>query len=198
MLNPDGHPLVAATLDTAMAGMAKVRARMVPEARGKVLEIGLGTGMNLPFYEDVELVVGIEPDPHMRRRAALRAAQVSVPVEIVDAFAEDLPFEADHFDTVVATWVLCTIPDPVAAAAEMRRVLKPEGTLLFAEHTVSEHAALVAIQTALNPLWRRAAGGCNLTRDAVQILRDAGFELDVRAPKRTWSTIVPTYRGTGR
>ena len=181
-----------------MAGLDRIRCRLIPQARGRVLEIGVGTGLNLPHYGELEELVGIEPDPHMRRRAERRAAELSLRIEIVDASAEDLPFETDHFDTVVATWVLCTIPDAQAAAREMRRVLKPEGLLIFAEHTASVHRPLRAVQDAINPVWKRFAGGCNLNRDGLGILREAGFELDVREPRRIWTTIVPQYRGTGR
>lgn len=192
------HPFVAATLDLAMRGFEDLRARMLPAATGDVLEIGLGTGLNLPHYGEVSSLTGIEPDPHMRRRAAARAAELGVAIEIVDASAEDLPFPDHRFDTVVATWVLCTIPDPEAAAAEMHRVLRPGGLLIFAEHTASEHAPHRAFQRALNPLWRRIAGGCNLDRDSLGILRRTGFELEVRAPRNTWLHLIPTYRGTGR
>lgn len=196
MLRPEGHPVLAAILDTAMAPMATHRARLVPRAHGRVVEIGMGTGANLPYYRDVTEVVGVEPDPHMRRRALERAAACDVPVTVVDASASDLPFPDASFDSAVATWVLCTIPDPDAAARELRRVLKPGGTLVFAEHTVSPHPAPRAVQQLLTPAWKRIAGGCHLDRDGLGILERAGFVLDVDPhPGAGWS-LTPVFRGT--
>ncbi len=193
-----GHPVVARILDPAMAVFEPVRARLLPLATGRVLEIGVGTGLNLRHYRDVREVVGVEPDPYMLERARPRAEAAPFPVALHEASAEALPFDDASFDSAVATWVLCTIPDPVAAARELRRVIKPGGLLVFAEHTVSPHAPWRCLQRAADPVWRRVAGGCHLTRDGVRILRDAGFDLDVRPPRNTWAAPIPTYRGTGR
>lgn len=196
MLDPEGHPYVAAILDVAMAGMEGTRARLIPQARGRVLEIGMGTGANLPHYGAVDEVVGLEPDPHMRKRAARRASELHVPVQLVDADAAHLPFPDASFDTVVATWVLCTIPHAEQACVEMRRVLKPDGLLIFAEHTLSRHAPQQHLQHLLTPVWKRFAGGCHLDRDSLAMLRQAGFVLEVDPnPRDTW-TLVPVYRGT--
>ena len=181
-----------------MAGLDRVRAKVVPSADGEVLEIGLGTGLNLVHYQAIERLVAVEPDPHMRRRAEARLGAASFPTELLDCSAEDLPFQDQVFDTVVATFVLCTIPDPEAAVHEMHRVLRPGGRVLFAEHTVSGHAAHRAVQGALDPVWCRIAGGCHLTRDPVAMLRAADFEVQVTGPRRTWSTLLPVYRGVAR
>lgn len=194
-----GHPVVAATLDLAMWSLRGVRRRLLPEARGRVLEIGCGTGANLPFYTDAERVVAIEPDPHMLRRARRKAARAAVPVELLRGSAEDLPFADASFDTVVATWVLCTIPHPERAAREMRRVLHPDGALLFAEHTRAAGPRAAGLQHALNPAWARIAGGCHLDRDALGILAAAGFrDLEVEPIGRQSWTLLPMLRGSGR
>ncbi len=191
-----GHPVVAATLDLAMWSLRGVRRRLVAEARGRVLEIGCGTGANLPFYGGAERVVAIEPDPHMLRRARRKAARAAVPVALVRASAEDLPFADGSFDTVVATWVLCTIPHPERAAREMRRVLRPDGVLLSAEHTRAGGARAASLQHALNPAWARIAGGCHLDRDAPRILEAAGFRgLEVEPIGRQSWTLLPMQAG---
>lgn len=198
MLRPEGHPYVAATLDWAMRPLAKIRRRLLPQARGRVLEIGAGTGLNLAFYEGIDAWTGVEPDPHMRERAQPRLAQAPFPTELLADGAEALPFEDGVFDTVVATWVLCTIPDPESAARELRRVVKDDGLLIFAEHTRAPCAVTHGVQRAIDPVWKRFAGGCHLSRDAVGMLEEAGFALEVWAPKRPCLTVVPQYRGTGR
>lgn len=197
MRRPDGHPVLAAILDTAMAPLAGHRERLLPRASGRVLELGAGTGANFVHYDPARVteIVAVEPDPHMRRRAAER--DVAIPVTLVDAGGEALPFEDACFDTVVATWVLCTIPDPEAAAAELRRVVRPTGRLLFAEHVAAHHPVPATVQRTVDPLWCRVAGGCHLHRDGLGILRRAGFALEVDdAPAQTWS-LAPIYRGSG-
>ena len=196
MLRDSGHPVVASLLDVAMYSFRRTRAKLIPKARGEVLEIGLGTGANLEFYGDISSLTAVEPDPHMRARALPRAAAAPFPVEILSVGAESLPHRDHSFDTVVATWVLCTIPDPRAAVQEMRRVLRPSGRLLFAEHTVSPSAAPAAMQRLLNPCWCRLAGGCHLNRDSLGLLREHFRDLtvDTRSPQR-WS-IAPSFHGT--
>ena len=191
-----GHPVVAAALDVLMWGLRDVRRRVLSEARGRVLEIGCGTGANLPFYTEAAQVIAIEPDPHMLRRARKKALRATVPVELLRGSAEDLPFADGTFDTVVATWVMCTIPHPERAAAEMRRVLRPDGVLLFAEHTRAAGARAASLQHALNPAWARIAGGCHLDRDALGILEAAGFRgLEVEPIGRQSWTLFPMVSG---
>ena len=181
-----------------MAPLAPLRPEVVEPARGRVLEIGVGTGLNLGLYRDVTEVHAIEPDPHMLRRAEARARELGVPVTFHATGAESLPFPDASFDTVVATFVFCTIPDPAAAAAEVLRVLRPGGTLRFAEHVRSEVAPIRAAQRALDPVWCRLAGGCHLTRDPVALFAAAGaVDLDVRIERGRWS-LMPVIVGVGR
>lgn len=192
-----GHPWVAASLDLMMFPLRGLRGKVVGEASGKVLEIGVGTGMNFSRYGDIEILHGVEPDPFMLKRAQQRAREVDLTIELVDAGAEDLPWSDNYFDTVVATWVLCTIPEPARALEEMCRVTKPGGRLLYVEHTRSRGPSAQRMQDRLNPLWNRIAGGCNLNRNSVDLIRDSGYEeLQVKACGSEDWTLLPVYRGT--
>lgn len=171
------HPIIAATLDLTMRSLARVRERVVPEAEGRVLELGCGTGLNFRYYREQVDLVAIEPDPHMRKRAHQKAAERSGPLELLDASAEELPFEDRSFDTVVATFVLCTIPRADRALAESLRVLRPGGRLLFAEHVRSVHGFMARCQDVVTPAWKLVAGGCHLNRPAVELIEAAGFEV---------------------
>ena len=195
----DGHPLLARTLDWVMRPLYPARREVVPEARGKVLEVGVGTGLNFGLYGEVESLSGVDPDPFMLARARPRAAELPFPVDLHQAGAEQMPFGDGHFDTAVITFTLCTIPDPPAALTEVRRVLKPGGEVLFVEHTRSIQPALASVQDLLTPLWRYIGGGCHLNRRGVELLRAAGFE--VRHTEPVWSerwTLFPVYRGVAR
>ncbi|MEN0067172.1 MAG: class I SAM-dependent methyltransferase [Myxococcota bacterium] len=180
MRKPTGHPLLARLIDWTMAPLDAVRGKLVPHARGEVLEIGFGTGLNLPHYnfDQVRSLTAIEPDPHMRVRAEARVERLALPVTLVEGFAESLPFETATFDEVVMTFTLCTVKDPKAALAEIRRVLRPQGVLRFAEHTVSDHGATRAFQHAIDPVWAHFAGGCHVVRDAAHLIGEAGFSID--------------------
>ena len=195
----DGHPWLAATLDVVMRPMYPARRFVVPEASGEVLEIGAGTGLNFALYDPAHVtrLAAVEPDPHMLRRAREKAADVGIPIELHAAGGESLPFADRSFDTAVITWALCTIPEPDAALAEVRRVLRPGGRLLFIEHTRSRQPMLARVQTTLTPLWRRLAGGCHLDRPAVDLVRASGLEVaEVVAVGRDRWTLLPIYRGT--
>ncbi len=195
---PRGHPWLAATLDLMMRPLWPARRLIVPEARGEVLELGVGTGLNFELYDAaaVTRLVGVEPDPHMLRRARRRASSLAMPVALVQASAERLPLASERFDTVVVTWALCTIPDPAAALDEARRVLRPRGRLLFVEHTRSTQPALARLQHALTPLWMRICGGCHLDRPAVELVRASGLAVtDVVPVGRERWTLLPVYRG---
>lgn len=153
------------------------RDRVVPRAQGRVLEIGIGTGLNLPHYDPMRVtsIVGVDPSAQMHRLARRRLDRTSLRVELVALSAERLPLEDRSFDTVVCTFTLCTIPDPLAALKEMRRVLRPDGRLLYAEHGRSPDAAVRRWQSRLQPLWGRIAGGCQLGRDIEALLEAGGF-----------------------
>lgn len=190
------HPWLAAVLDVVMQPLWPTRERVVPQASGRVLEIGIGTGLNLALYRDLEALVGIEPDPHMLARARARAERLPFPTELHQIGAESLPFDAASFDTVVVTFTLCTIPDPQGALAEVRRVIKPGGRVLFAEHVRSSRPLLARVQTTITPLWRRIGGGCQLDRPSVELLGQAGFAIESMEPfgRPDWS-LVPVYFG---
>ena len=166
-----------------------------------MLELGAGTGANLPYYgAGVGRLVLAEPDPSMRRRLERRLAGAAVTAEVVDAMAERLPFADAAFDTVVATLVLCTVADPAAALAEVRRVLRPEGALLLLEHVAAGHRA-GAWQRRLQPVYGRLAGGCVLHRATERTVADAGFALEVTArfaPPGPGGGLFPHVSGIAR
>lgn len=154
------------------------RERVVPLAEGRVLEIGIGSGLNLPFYSDkVSEIIGIEPHQTLNRMAAKRMAESRIPVRLINGSAEDMPLDSADFDTVVTTWTLCSIPDGVRALREMRRVLKPGGQLVFFEHGRAPDAGVARWQERLNPVWNYCAGGCHLNRPIDAMIREAGFSL---------------------
>jgi len=193
----EGHPWLAATLDVVMRPLYPARRLVVPEARGDVLEVGVGTGLNLSLYQNIESLTGIEPDPHMLARARPRTEGLPFPTELLQAGAERMPFDAGRFDTAVVTFTLCTIPDTETALREIRRVLKPGGRMLFVEHTRSIQPMLASVQDAMTPLWKHLAGGCHLNRRAIELVRRAGFH--VAFSEAVWSerwTLTPVYRGT--
>ena len=155
------------------------RQQTIGAARGHVLEIGVGSGMNLPVYGSaVDRVCGIDPSPELLDRARERVAAARVPVSLARAAAEQLPFRDAAFDTLVMTWTLCSIPNPSAALNEMRRVLKPGGRLLFVEHGLAPEPAIIRWQHRLTPCWRRIGGGCHLDRKMDDLIRNAGFRVD--------------------
>jgi len=156
------------------------RARWVPRARGHVLEVGVGSGLNLSFYEPgrVERVTGIDPSEPLLARAGERARAAPVPVTLVRAPAEDLPFPDRSFDSAVITYTLCSVEDPRRALAEIRRVLRPEGEVLFVEHGLARDPEPRRWQRRLTPAWRRVGGGCHLDRDIFAELRAGGFRID--------------------
>ena len=159
--------------------LEEYRKRAIASARGVVLEIGVGSGLNLRLYvPPVERVCAIDPSPELLKLAKERSRQAAVPVSLVEASGERLPFAEAVFDTVVMTWTLCSIVDPVAALIEMRRVLKRDGCLLFVEHGLSSDYRVARWQHAFTPGWRHIAGGCHLDRRIDELIRAAGFRLD--------------------
>lgn len=163
--------------------VGRQREKVVPQARGRVLEIGIGTGRNIPYYDRsrVSQVVGVDPALRMHHLAEKRIRQTGLPVELIGLSAEKLPVADASFDTVVCTYTLCTIPDPLAALAEMKRVLVPGGRLLFSEHGVAPDASVARWQARLQPLWKPLAGGCHLNRDIPALLKEAGFHTQLQS-----------------
>lgn len=165
-------------MDWVMSGdeFRQLRGLLVQDARGEVLEIGLGTGLNLSHYSGrVSRLHAVDPAPLLPDRVAQRSRAVAFPVQITQISAETLPFDDRTFDCVVSTWTLCTIHDPVKALREVRRVLKPDGVFLFLEHGRSEDAKVAAWQDRLNPLQQVIGCGCNLNRKIDQLIRQAGL-----------------------
>ena len=158
--------------------LAGLRERLVGEAQGRVLEIGIGSGLNLPFYRrEVEVVLGIDPSPELLARARRQAAWVHFPVELCRGGAEELPLDAASVDSVVMTWTLCSVAEPARALGEIRRVLRPGGALLFLEHGQAPERSVARWQDRLTPLWRRIAGGCHLDRPVGRLIGAAGLRL---------------------
>ncbi|MGL4315212.1 MAG: class I SAM-dependent methyltransferase [Pseudomonas sp.] len=162
-----------------MGHVMKTRSKVVPQAEGRVLEIGIGTGLNLSFYDaqKVSAIVGIDPAAQMQNLARERAAQISVPVEMIALELGQIQAADASFDSIVCTFTLCTIPDPLAALVEMRRVLKPGGKLLFSEHGRAPDAKVRLWQDRLTPIWKPLAGGCHLNRDIPGLLQAGGFQI---------------------
>jgi ubiquinone/menaquinone biosynthesis C-methylase UbiE len=148
-------------------------------ATGRVLEIGVGSGVNLPIYGPaVDQVYGIDPSLELLHRANKRITDARVSVSLVRASAEQLPFSDAAFETLVMTWTLCSIPNPSTALGEMRRVLKSSGRLLFVEHGLSNEGPVIRWQHRLTPCWKRIGGGCHLDRKMDELIRAAGFRID--------------------
>jgi SAM-dependent methyltransferase len=162
--------------------IAKQREKVVPRAAGRVLELGIGMGLNLPFYDPakVESVTGVDPAAELRAiaRAAPRDPRLTVAVE--DGTAEDLPFAEASFDCVVCTFTLCSVADPARALGEARRVLKPGGRFLFCEHGLSPEPEVARWQRRIEPIWKRIAGGCHLSRPVTTAIEAAGFKVTRR------------------
>lgn len=156
------------------------RERVVPLADGRVLEVGMGSGLNLPFYdrERVELVWGLEPSAGMRRKAEPAVTASDLDVRVLDAPGERIPLDDTSVDTVVLTYTLCSIADWHAALAEMRRVLAPGGKVVFSEHGLAPDESVRRRQRRLNPAWKVVAGGCHINRPIVDGLEQSGFRVD--------------------
>ena len=164
---------------TEEEGLREMRRETLARASGRTIDLGAGTGANLGLYPGAvtELVLA-EPDPHMLRKLRPKAEEAGVDAEIVQAGAEDLPFEDSSFDTAVFTLVLCTVPDPAAALAEAARVLKPGGRLLFVEHVRSEDRGLARWQDRLERPWRFFGDGCHCNRDTVATIEASPLSVE--------------------
>jgi ubiquinone/menaquinone biosynthesis C-methylase UbiE len=166
------------------------RRRIVPAAQGRVLELGIGSGVNLPLYSaSVREVIGLDPSAKLLEMAGEAARPLARPIELLEGSAETIPLEDTSVDTVVSTWTLCSIPNVTRALAEVRRVLKPSGQFLFVEHGRSPDANVRRWQDRLTPMWKRLAGGCHLNRAIPELLQGAGFHIErletgyMRGPK---------------
>ena len=177
-----------------------LRARQVAEARGRVLEIGIGSGLNLPFYRrDIAAVIGIDPSLELLTMARKHTAWLHFPVKLLHGPAEALPLEDGSVDSVVITWTLCSVAEPARVLAEARRVLQPGGALIFIEHGQAPEAGVRRWQDRLTPLWRKLAGGCHLNRPIDRLIAQQGFRMAnletgylVKGPR------VATYHYLGR
>lgn len=158
----------------------KQREKVVPFAEGRILEIGMGSGLNLPFYnaDKVDMVFGLEPSQGMRDLAAPAAEAAPFEVRFLDLPGEEIPLEDNSVDSIVLTYTLCTIPDGPKALEQMRRVLKPGGKLLFSEHGKAPDANILKWQNRINPIWKIIGGGCNINKPIDLMIQNAGFKMD--------------------
>ena len=156
------------------------RHKVVPLAKGHVLEIGIGSGLNLQFYDSskVEYVWGLDPSAQMRKMTEKRAIKTPFEVEFIGLSGEEIPLESNRVNTVLVTYTLCTIPDVLQALSEMRRVLKPRGELIFCEHGLAPDEDVRRWQDRINPIWKRMGGGCNLNRPIPNIIKQGGFKIN--------------------
>ncbi len=155
------------------------RKKVVPSAKGRVLEIGIGSGLNLQFYNAsiVDRIWGLDPSARMRKRAARRARKFQFEVDFIGLSGSEIPLAVNSVDTVLVTYTLCTIPDVVQALREMKRVLRPGGELIYCEHGIAPDEEVRRWQKRLNPIWKRIGGGCNLNRPIPKLIEQGGFEI---------------------
>jgi len=155
------------------------REKIVPLARGKVLEVGIGTGLNLGYYDssNIEHLTGLDPSEENWKMNKLNAESLGLNLSFIQASAEDIPADNDEFDSVVITYTLCSIPDPIPSLLEIRRVLKPSGQLIFCEHGIAPDKKVEKWQHAVNPFWLTISGGCNLNRNIPDLLDKGGYKI---------------------
>lgn len=182
--------------------IAEQRRRIVPQASGRVLELGVGSGLNIAYYDRfrVEELLGLDPSCELLKLAEGRAADAPFPVTFLNAPGEAIPLGANTVDAVVSTYTLCTVADPAQALEEVARVLTPGGRLLFAEHGKANDPAVLKWQTRLTPAWKRLAGGCHLDRDIPALIEAAGLQFlwmergYIRGPKFLTFNLVGVAR----
>ncbi|MFT4565696.1 MAG: ubiquinone/menaquinone biosynthesis C-methylase UbiE [Saprospiraceae bacterium] len=157
----------------------KQREKIIPLVEGRVLEIGVGTGLNIPFYNasKVDYVMGIDPEVANWKEGKIDVAKLPFEYEFVEAFAEDIPADNHSFDSVVITYTLCSIPEVALAFDEIRRVMKPNGKLYFCEHGKAPDKVVQKWQNSINPMWKRIGGGCHLNRDIPSLILESGFKI---------------------
>ena len=156
------------------------RQKVVPQAEGNVLEVGIGSGLNLPFYDKskVKKIWGLDPSEELNRMASKVATEENLEVDFIISGAENIPLPDDHVDTVLITYTMCTIPEVEQANQEMKRVLKPGGKMIFCEHGKAPDPNIHKWQNRVNPFWKKIAGGCNLNRDIPDLIEASGFKLE--------------------
>ncbi|MDC2963467.1 class I SAM-dependent methyltransferase [Gammaproteobacteria bacterium] len=155
--------------------MSKLRSELIPLAKGKVLEIGLGSGLNIPHYNDISELIALEPSEELLALVQENSGEPKFPTEMLKASAEDIPLDSNTFDTIVMTWTLCSVTDPISALSEIKRVIKPGGNVIFAEHGQSPDENIRKWQRRINPVWSRIAGGCQLNREIEILYESSGF-----------------------
>ena len=176
-----GEWIVPALIDLSMRNkrLSPYRERVAGAAEGRVLDVGVGSGFNLPFYaRQAQEIFGLDPSPRLLGRAQSNAQGVQIPVHLLEGSAERIPLADSSMDTIVMTWTGCSIPEIRTALEEMRRVLRPGGRLLFVEHGRAPEPRVARWQDRLNPFWQRFSGGCRLNRKIDDLLSDAGFRIE--------------------
>ncbi len=180
----------------------KQRSRIVPQAQGRVLEIGIGSGLNFQFYDPskVDHLFGLDPSEEMWAIAQGQISQSKFPVKFLKAPAEQVPLDDNTVDSIVITYTLCTIPDVGASLLEMKRVLKPNGNLLFCEHGAARDESVLKWQNRLNPIWKKLGGGCNLNRHIPELIKNGGFKISSLEAKYIMGFKIASfnYRGIAK
>jgi ubiquinone/menaquinone biosynthesis C-methylase UbiE len=181
--------------------LAPYRDRVVSNATGRVLEVGIGSGLNLPFYGNaVAEIIGLEPSPKLVEMANNAARQTPIPLRLIEGTAEAIPIEDHSVDAVMTTWTMCSIPEIQSALKEMRRVLRPGGRLFFVEHGRAPEPGVRWWQDRLTPAWKHLSGGCHLNRAIDELIENAGFRIErpdkgyMRGPK----PMTFMYEGSAR
>jgi ubiquinone/menaquinone biosynthesis C-methylase UbiE len=171
------------------------REKVVPMAEGLVLEVGIGSGLNIPYYDatKVDKILGLDPSEELNRMALKVAEDKGIPVEFILSGAEAMPLPDNHVDTVLVTFTMCTIPEVAAANKEMLRVLKPGGKMIFCEHGLAPDAKVSKWQSRLDPVWGKIAGGCHLNRDIPSLIEDAGF--NITSMEQMYLPSTPKFAG---
>ncbi|MDB2547458.1 class I SAM-dependent methyltransferase [Porticoccaceae bacterium] len=171
------------------------REKVVPMAEGLVLEVGIGSGLNIPYYDaaKVDKILGLDPSEELNRMALKVAEDKGIPVEFILSGAEAMPLPDNHVDTVLVTFTICTIPEVAAANKEMLRVLKPGGKMIFCEHGLAPDTNVSKWQSRIDPIWGKIAGGCHLNRDIPGLITAAGFEIE--AMEQMYLPSTPKFAG---
>ena len=171
------------------------RSKVVPMAEGVVLEVGIGSGLNIPYYDSTKIsaIIGLDPSEELNNMAKKVAADKSLEVDFILGSAEAIPLPDNHVDSVLVTYTLCTIPDALSASKEMRRVLKPDGKMIFCEHGLAPDAGVAKWQARIDPYWGKIAGGCHLNRDIPQLIQSAGF--NIQSMEQMYLPSTPKFAG---